>query len=225
LPREESELRDINMAGKGGSKDCGNHGGGRGFNIPGGRGFRRCLGSLFVLVLIVLLVILIVYLTLHPHKPRFYVQDATVRQLNLTDGLLTSSFQFSVVSRNPNDKIGIYYDSLSAYATYLAQQITPVCSLTPFYQGDNDVDVLSPVLTGSSVALAPFVADHLNYERQNGLLSMNLKMYGRIRWKVGSWTSGRYHLNVNCYTILGMTNSAIGGQVSLQPGTRCDVEV
>nr|ABR16330.1 unknown [Picea sitchensis]ACN40754.1 unknown [Picea sitchensis] len=210
------------MQGKGGSKDCGNHGSPR---LLPGRGFRRCMGSLFVLVVIALFVILVVYLVLHPHKPRFYVQDATVHQLNLTNGLLTSSLQFSIVSHNPNDRIGVYYDSLNAYATYAGEQITPQCSLTPFYQGDNDVDVLSPILYGNSVALAPFVADHLNYEKQNGVLSLTLKMYGRIRWKVGSWTSGRYHLNVNCFAIMGMRNSGNAGQVPLQPGTRCDVEV
>lgn len=210
------------MSGKGGNKDCGNHS--RPFFTGRARPIQRCMGSLCVLVIIVLLVILIVFLVLHPRKPRFYVQDATVRELNLTNGVLTTMVQFSIVSHNPNDRIGVYYDSLSAYATYEGQQITPPCSLTPFYQGDDDYDVLSPVLTGINVALAPFVADHLNYEKQNHLLSLTLKMYGRIRWKVGTWTSGHYHLNVNCFAIMGMVNSG-NGQVPLQPGTRCDVEV
>jgi len=208
------------MTGKGGSKDCGNHR--RPFPA---RPFQRCIGSLCVLVIIALLVILIVFLVLHPHKPRFYVQDATVRELNLTNGLLTTMVQFSIVSHNPNDRIGVYYDSLSAYATYVGQQITPPCTLTPFYQGDDDYNVLSPVLSGNNVVLAPFVADHMNYEKQNHLLSLTLKMYGRIRWKVGTWTSGHYHLNVNCFAIMGMVNSGNGGQVPLQPGTKCDVEV
>jgi len=210
------------MSGKGGNKDCGNHS--RRFIFGPAKPIRRCMGSLCVLVIIALLVILIVFLVLHPRKPRFYVQDATVHALNLTNGVLTTMVQFSIVSHNPNDRIGVYYDSLSAYATYEGQQITPPCSLTPFYQGDDDYDVLSPVLTGINVALAPFVADHLNYEKQNHLLSLTLKMYGRIRWKVGTWTSGHYHLNVNCFAIMGMVNTG-NGQVPLQPGTRCDVEV
>lgn len=223
LPPEESGLRDPDMSEKGGSKDCGNHG--ETLFFPMGKHFRKCIGSLFVVLVIVLLVILIVYLDLHPQKPRFHVQDATVRQLNLTDGLLTSSLQFSIVSHNPNDNIGVYYDNLNAYASYLDQQMMPGCSLSPFYQGDNDIDILSPILYGNSVPLAPFVADHLNYETQNGLLSLTLSMYGKIRWKVGTWTSGHYHLNVNCFAIMGMAKNSIGGQVTLQPGTRCNVEV
>lgn len=203
-------------------KDCGNHGGDRRL-FPDGKRFRGCVGCLFVLLVIVLLVILVVYLALHPHKPRFFVQDATIRQLNLTNGFLTSSLQFSIVSHNPNDKIGVCYDSLNALAYYDSQQITPPCMLSPFYQGHKDTDILSPILNGNSVSLAPFVADHLNYEKQNGLLSLTLKMYGRIRWKVGTWTSGHYHMNINCFAIMGMTNN--GGNVPLQPGTKCDVEV
>lgn len=207
-------------------KDCGKHGGVGG----GGRFFRRraygsCCGCLLFLIIIVLFAILIVYLVLRPHKPRFYVQDATVRQWNTTDDLLTSSLQFTVLSRNPNNRIGIYYDQISAYATYIGQQVTPFYPLSPFYQGHKDVNVLSPVLYGSLVPLAPFIADHLKVDEQTGVLTLNLRMNGRIRWKVGTWTSAHYRLNVNCYTILGLSGSGFVGQAPLQPGTRCNVNV
>lgn len=175
--------------------------------------------------MILLFVVFVIYLALHPHKPRFYLQNATVRQLNLSNGLLTSSLQFSVVSHNPNNRIGVIYDDLNTYASYLGQQITGECPLPPFYQDHNDINVLAPILNGNAVPLATFVCEHLNYERQNGLLSLTLKMDGRVRWKVGTWTSGHYHLNVNCWAILGMNNNDIGGHVPLQPGTKCHVEV
>lgn len=216
------------MSGKGcvTRHDCGRHGKGCGHHgscsddLPFSRFFR----VLLALLLILLFVVLIIYLALRPHKPRFYLQNATVRELNLSDGFLTSSLQFTVVSRNPNDRIGVIYDSLSTYASYMGQQITSQCPLPPFYQGDNDVDALNPILYGNSVPLDPFVCGRLNYEMQNGLVSLSLRMEGTIRWKVGSWTSGNYNLNVNCWAILGMSNS-IGGQVPLQPGTKCHVEV
>jgi len=187
-----------------------------------------CMIFLLVLLLflfIVLLVILVIFLVLHPHKPRFYLQNATVRELNVSDGLLTSNLQFTVVSHNPNDRIGVLYDSLSTYVSYLGQQITDECPLPTFYQDDNGMNFLPTILYGNSVPLAAVVCEQLNYERQNGLLSLSLRMDGTIRWKVGSWTSGHYHLNVNCWAILGMNNNGFGGQVPPQPGTRCHVEV
>lgn len=180
---------------------------------------------LLALVLIALVVVLIIFLAVRPHKPRFYLQSATVRELNVSDGLLTSNLQFSVVSHNPNDRVGVIYDSLSTHALYLGQQITGEWPVPPFYQGDNDMNVFAPTLYGISVPLATAACENLDYERRNGLLSLSLKMDGTIRWKVGTWTSGHYHLNVNCWAILGMNNNNNGIQSPLQPGTTCHVEV
>jgi hypothetical protein len=205
-------------------KDCHNHCPNHGSwweEVP----FRRFLQVLLAFLLIVLFVILVVFLALHPHKPRFYLQNATVNELNVSNGLLTSSLQFTVVSHNPNDRISVLYDSLSTYASYMGQQITAECPLPPFYQDNNAIDGLTPILYGNSVPLAAVLCEQLNYERQNGLLSLSLRMEGTIRWKVGSWTSGCYHLNVYCWAMLGISNNGIGGQVPLQAGTRCHVEV
>lgn len=202
-------------------KDCGHHGPWWA-ELP----FRVYLQVLLAFLLIALFVILVIFLVLHPHKPRFYLHDATVRQLNVSNGFLTSNLQFTVVSHNPNDRIGVIYDSLSSYASYLGQQITDQCSLPPFYQDHSDIEVWTPILLyGNSVPLAPPVCERLNYEMQNGLLSLNLRLEGTIRWKVGSWTSGNYHLNVNCWAISGISINGIGSQVSLQPGNKCHVEV
>ncbi|XP_057840863.2 NDR1/HIN1-like protein 12 [Cryptomeria japonica] len=208
------------------TKDCGKHSHGSWDGFPREKFWRGLCGCLLFLIIIVLFVILIIYLALRPHKPRFYVQDAVIRQWNLTgDDTLTSSLQFTIISRNPNDRIGVYYDRISGYANYLGQQISPYSPLMPFYQGHNDINVISPVLYGASVPLAPFVADHLRSEQQNGILTVNLRIGGKVRWKVGTWTSGHYRLNVNCYAILGFTSCCNGGQAPLQAGTRCDVDV
>lgn len=236
LPRGAGGLQNPDMPEKGGAKDCGKHGDGKSEKhekhdhghvsfFPKGKHFRRWMGCLIVVTVIVLLVVLFVYIALQPQKPRFYVQDATVSQLNLTYGLLTSSILFSIESYNPNNKIGIYYDSLSVYASFEDEQITPPCTLTPFYQGANDKNILPPVLSGKSVALAPFVASQLSSQLQNGLVTWSLTTYGRIRWKVGTWTSGHYHLNVNCVVFMGMNNNGAGGQVSMQSGTNCHVNI
>ena len=154
------------------------------------------------------------------------MQDAVIGQWNITgDDTLTSSLRFTIISRNPNDRIGVYYDRISAYANYLGQQITLYSPLIPFYQGHNDINVISPVLYGISVPLAPFVADYLRSEQQNGILTVNLRIGGKIRWKVGAWTSGHYRLNVNCYAILEFRSCCNGSPLPLRAGTRCEVDV
>ena len=208
------------------SKDCGNHG-----DDDLRRSCRRLLGLLLGLALIVAIIALIVYLVLRPTHPRFFLQDASLRQLDLSNGssnLLSTTLQVTVASRNPNDRVGVYYDRLDVYASYKYQQITVAASLPPVYQGHGDVDVWSPVLAGPNVPFAPFLADAMRKDIANGYLIMEVRIDGRVRWKVGSWTSGHYHIFVTCpaYFIGSGASSVVGAHgLRFQTATYCRVEV
>ena len=209
------------------SKDCGNHG-----DDDLRRSCRRLLAILLVLVLLVAIIALIVYLVLRPTHPRFFLQDASLRQLDLSNGtsssVLSTTLQVTVASRNPNDKVGVYYDRLDVYASYKYQQITVAASLPAVYQGHGDVDVWSPVLSGPDVPFAPYLADALRQDCQAGYLILQVKIDGRVRWKVGSWISGHYHLFVTCPAFLVTTggNGAPGASgFKFQTATYCHVEV
>ncbi|URD84309.1 hypothetical protein MUK42_08460 [Musa troglodytarum] len=166
--------------------------------------FRRLFAAFLLLVIVALLAVLIVWLVLRPTKPKFYLQDASVVQFNLTSGvgLLTSVFQITLSSRNPNDRIGVYYDRIDAYVLYKGQQITAATALPPGYQGHNDVTVWSPYLYGVAVPLAPYLADALSQDENAGYILLYVRVGGRLRWKVGTWISGHYHLQVNCPVFL-----------------------
>jgi hypothetical protein len=211
------------------SKDCGNHG-----DDDLRRSCRRLLAILLVLVLLVAIIALIVYLVLRPTHPRFFLQDASLRQLDLsnstspTASVLSTVLQVTVASRNPNDKVGVYYDRLDVYASYKYQQITVAASLPAVYQGHGDVDVWSPVLSGPDVPFAPYLADALRQDCQAGYLILQVKIDGRVRWKVGSWISGHYHLFVTCPAFLVTTggNGVPGASgFKFQTTTYCHVEV
>ncbi|KAL6905597.1 hypothetical protein ACP4OV_003198 [Aristida adscensionis] len=207
------------------SKDCGNHG-----DDDLRQACRRLLAILFGLALIVAVIALIVYLVLRPTHPRFFLQDASLRQLDLSNssGLLSTTLQVTVASRNPNDRVGVYYDRLDVYASYKYQQITVAAALPPVYQGHGDVDVWSPVLSGPSVPFAPYLADALSQDCQAGYLILQVKIDGRVRWKVGSWISGHYHLFVTCpaFLVTAGGNGAPGASgFRFQTTTYCHVEV
>ncbi|KAI5012910.1 hypothetical protein ZWY2020_025176 [Hordeum vulgare] len=70
------------------------------------------------------------------------------------------------------------------------------------YQGHDDVEVWSPVLSGPSVPFAPNLADALAKDVQAGYLILQVKIDGHARWKVGSWISGHYHIFVTCHAFL-----------------------
>ncbi|CAK7342005.1 unnamed protein product [Dovyalis caffra] len=175
------------------AKDCGNHGERR------RKLFRRIFAGILIFLLIALLVILLVWAILRPSKPKFILQDATVYAFNVSSpNFLTSNFQVTISSRNPNDKVGIYYDKLDIYATYRNQQITLRTALPNSYQGHKEIDVWSPFIYGTAVPVAPYNSVALSQDQATGSLLLMIKIDGRVRFKVGTFISGKYHLFVRC---------------------------
>ncbi|XP_077240057.1 NDR1/HIN1-like protein 1 [Tasmannia lanceolata] len=201
------------------SKDCRNHGNRR------RKLYRRLFAAFLSFIFLILLIIFIIWLVLRPTKPRFSLQDASINQFNVTaPSLLTTSLQISINSRNPNDRIGIYYDKLDVYASYRNQQITVATVLPPTYQGHNDIIIWSPFLNGVNVPVSPYLTVALNEDQNLGSFLIKVKIDGRLRWKVGSWTSGRYHINVNCPAYIRL-NTRNGNGLRLEFPTGCATDV
>ncbi|CAH2049775.1 unnamed protein product [Thlaspi arvense] len=157
--------------------------------------------------------------------------DATVFAFNVSNppNFISTNLQITISSRNPNDRIGIYYDKLDVYATYCGQQITPPTPLPSAYQGHKDVNSWCPFVCGNWVPVAPYLAVTLAQDQVAGTGLLNIKVDGRMRWRVGSFISGSHHLHVNCpaYISFGNTNSGIsvGPAVKYQLAQSCHVDV
>ncbi|XP_071690592.1 NDR1/HIN1-like protein 1 [Rutidosis leptorrhynchoides] len=182
-------------------------------------------------IVIIAIIIFIIYLVLRPTKPQFTLQDITLNAFNISTATtaLSSNLQITISSRNPNARIGIFYDKLDVYATYRSQQITLPTGLPPSYQGHKDVTVWSPYLYGTEVPLAPYLAISLGQDETAGTVLVDIKASGKVRWKVGSFVSGKYHLNVNCPAYITFGNKdggyAVDPAVKYQLVARCNVDV
>ncbi|KAK1410992.1 hypothetical protein QVD17_37535 [Tagetes erecta] len=195
---------------------------------------RKLLSIFLIISFLVLLTFLITWAILQPKKPRFTLQDATIYAFNVSAPiLLSSNFQVTIASHNPNSRIGVYYDKLNAFASYKNQQITYFTGIQPVYQGHHDTNVWSPFVFGNNVPVAPYNGAALTQDQSNGAISLLIKINGRVRWRVGRFISGRYHIHVNCpaYIPFGnKQNSAIPGIVvgtgiKYQLSQRCSVNV
>ncbi|KAK6152257.1 hypothetical protein DH2020_014892 [Rehmannia glutinosa] len=155
--------------------------------------------------------------------------DATIFNLNVSaPNVISTTVQVTVNSRNPNSNIGIYYDRLDVYATYRNQQITYYTVIPPVYQGHKDVNVWSPFIYGNTVPVAPYNGLALTQDQSDGAIAITVKINGRVRWKVGSFISGRYHLHVTCPAYIPLGNSkntgiVIGNAVKYQLSQSCSV--
>ncbi|KAL1199189.1 NDR1/HIN1-like protein 1 [Cardamine amara subsp. amara] len=184
--------------------------------------------ALVGLIVVVAIVVFLVWAILHPYGPRFILQDVTIYDFNVSQpNLLSSNLQVTLSSRNPNDKIGIFYDRLDIYASYRNQEVTVARLLPTTYQGHLEVTVWSPVLIGSAVPVDPYLSPALNEDLIAGMVLLNIKIDGWVRWKVGSWVSGGYRLHVNCpaYIILGGHFAGGGPAIKYQLVQRCAVDV
>jgi hypothetical protein len=216
-------------------KDCGGH---KGCECDRDRLYRKLCGALVAFILLVLFVILIVWLVLRPHKPRFYLQDLSVLCLNVTPPASTYLFttmQATVAARNGNERVGVYYDQVDVYAQYKDVAITVPTRLPVGYQGHGDQSVWSPYLQSmDSVQLPPPLAVALAQDETAGYVLVDIRVDGRIRWKVGSWISGHYHLRVNCPALLtvnegkgsyGANTGGGTGYFRFQQAAACAVDV
>nr|GLL43227.1 NDR1/HIN1-like protein 12 [Ipomoea trifida] len=209
------------------AKDCAHH----------HRERRKLYHRLFLIlsssIILILFLVFLIWLILRPTKPRFILQDATVYNFNATTlNLLTTNIQVTLASRNPNERIGIYYDRLDVYATYRGQQITLPTLLPVSYQGHKDVTIWSPFLNGNAVPVAPYLGVEISQDQNAGRVLINIRVDGRIRWKVGTFISGRYRLDANCpaYLSFGGENYSpnsilVGSTAKYQLVQNCHVDV
>lgn len=207
------------------TKDCGHD-----YDDNRGGLLRRVFIAIAALVVLVLFIVLLIWLILRPTKPRFILQDATIYAFNVTaPNLLTATLQVTLSSRNPNARIGVYYERVDVYASYQNQQISLPTRLPSTYQGHKDITVWSPFLYGNDVPIAPYLGLALQQAQNAGLVLINIKVDGRVKWKVGTWVSGKYHIWVNCpaYLTFGTKNNGVnvGAAVKYQLASSCHVDV
>ncbi|GKV50589.1 hypothetical protein SLEP1_g57292 [Rubroshorea leprosula] len=113
----------------------------------------------------------------------FHVTDASLTQFNLTpDNNLHDNLALNITVRNPNKKIGIYYDRIEAN-TYYEDQRFATQQLTPFYQGHKNTSYLNPSFQGQKLVLlgADRVSEY-NQEKNSGIYSIDVKLNLRVRF-------------------------------------------
>ncbi|KAJ8900043.1 hypothetical protein K2173_024158 [Erythroxylum novogranatense] len=169
-----------------------------------GCGCGCCLLS-FLLKLIVTAAIIIgvaifvFWLIVRPNRVKFHVTDSNLSQFNFTaNNTLQYNLALNVTIRNPNKKIGIYYDSIEARAFYEDHRLNSVF-LTPFYQGHKNTTVLNPVFRGQQlVLLTSDESSQFNEDKTSGVYDIYVKLYLRIRFKVGKFKTGKLKPKIGC---------------------------
>lgn len=186
------------------------------------------IGKIIAIILLLAgVTALTVWLIYRPHKPRFSVVDAAIYTMNATSPpFISTSMQFTVVTRNPNRRVDIIYDKLSAYVSYRNQQITAPIYLPPLYHERKSTVALSPVLGGGGqlVPVSAEVVNGLVMDESYGVVSLRVVLLGRLRWKAGAIKTARYGVYVKCDIWVGL-KKGFAGQVPLLTSPPCKVDI
>ncbi|KAJ0973351.1 hypothetical protein J5N97_021310 [Dioscorea zingiberensis] len=166
--------------------------------------------------------ILILWLVFRPHKLLLTADHASLTTFNLTPSSTLSHNLSALLSlQNPNKHIRVFYDWLEADAFFSSHRFSFV-PLPTFFQPTRNTTTLHPTIAGtSSVPLTVTAVQDFNKAKQAGLFSIDLWLYGRIRYKFGSAVTRRYGLSAKCVLRLPLL-PAINTSSSFTR-TQCDV--
>ncbi|XP_047309576.1 NDR1/HIN1-like protein 12 [Impatiens glandulifera] len=178
-----------------------------------------------LIVKIIVIIIFLIIRFVHPSKPEFIIQDATIFTFNLCTGeppssttLLSSTLQITIASKNQNGlSADIYYHELSIYGEYKNQRVTYETDIPRSYQKNMEDNVWSLFINATNVPISPFNVPFLKQDQLNGIINLTIKLDGNVSWKVWSLNTRKYHIHVRCSATMDFgqgkftTNDAING--------------
>ncbi|GAA0172708.1 hypothetical protein LIER_26479 [Lithospermum erythrorhizon] len=159
------------------------------------------LQILCTILFIIAIFTLIFWFIFRPNMVKFHTTNATLAQFNLAtnNNTLYYNLALNLTIRNPNKIIGIYYDDFEVRALYKNQRFSTI-NIQPFYQGHKNTTFLENiVLKGQNV----FVLDEdgiseYNKDKNSLWYDVDVKLYLRLRFKVGFVKSSKFKPRINC---------------------------
>ncbi|KAL5709198.1 hypothetical protein ACHQM5_019913 [Ranunculus cassubicifolius] len=187
---------------------------------------RGCF-SIFLITITTIIVVLgiaalVAWLVVRPKEVKWYAIGADLKQFNLNNSnTLNYDLTLNMRVRNPNKRVGVYYDRIEATVSYKGERFG-WAGLPTFYQGHkNTTDLVASFQGQQVVQLNRNEIDRFTQEMNNGGFEIDVKIYLRIRYKVGSIKSRRIKPDVECDLRIPL---AANGTTTMFVSRRCDFD-
>lgn len=186
-------------------------------------GLFSCLCSILVsLVVAAGIVALILYFIFRPRMIAATVDSASVAQFALSPAnpaLLQYNLTFDMTVRNPNKRVGLYYDSVEALALYDGQRFG-YAPLDPFFQGHEVSTEVKPAFGGQQVLEGEVTQANLRSQLAGGVVEVEVKLNAKLRVKVWALKVPGPRARISCPLSLPAPGAA--GAPAFKP-TECKV--
>lgn len=189
----------------------------------------NCIFSILCKILTFILFVVAIagflfWLIVRPNVVKFHVTDATLTQFNYTNNTNTLHYNLAlnITIRNPNRRVGIYYDYIEANAFYQDVRFGTQ-TLGTFFQHHKNTSVLSPVFKGQQVVpLGSDQASELDKDKNSGVYHIDVKLFLKVRFKMGLFKTGKVKPKVRCEFLVPLKsrNGTFSGNAF--QATECD---
>ncbi|WJX21063.1 hypothetical protein P8452_10537 [Trifolium repens] len=160
------------------------------------------------LLAIIGLITFIVWLSLRPHRPRFFIREFTLSGLQAQQSGPVQ-VTFKIDARNSNQNIGVYYESMDGSLYYRNQVIGSIPLLSPFYQGPKNTTKVDGVFSGATLTISSQSLSELQNDKSDGSAMLALELTSVIKFKISTWDSQRHRMHANCDVGVGPNGSLL----------------
>ena len=175
-------------------------------------GLFSCLCSILISLLVTLGVLaLIFYLIFRPHMIAATVDSASLATFTLSPtSSLAYNLTVAMTVRNPNKRVGLYYDNVEALAFYKDQRFG-YDPLDAFYQGTEASTQLKPEFHGQQLLQGDVTAAQFRQDQTDGSFAINVGLNAKLRVKVWAFNVRGPKARITCMLLVpapGATNGA-----------------
>ncbi|KAK7345243.1 hypothetical protein VNO77_15837 [Canavalia gladiata] len=199
--------------------------------------FSCCCGCIFncilglickiltVVIVLVGIVALLFWLMVRPNVLKFHVSDATLSKFSYDNNTLFYDLAANVTIRNPNRRVGVYYDDIEALTLYQTVRFG-YQTLGPFFQHPKNTTVLNPVFKSQQVI--PFTSDQVSdmeTEKKSGVFSINLRLNLKVRFKIAFFKTRTVQPKILCALEVPLESRKGASSNGAFQETRCDWDI
>ncbi|KAG7548215.1 Late embryogenesis abundant protein LEA_2 subgroup [Arabidopsis suecica] len=141
---------------------------------------------LFLLIVIIGAIVGILYLVFRPKLPDYNIDRLELTRFQLNQDLsLSTAFNVTITAKNPNEKIGIYYEDGSRISVLYMQTRLSNGSLPKFYQGHENTTIISVEMTGFNQNATSIMTTLQEQQRLTGSIPLRIRVTQPVRIKLG----------------------------------------
>ncbi|CAL0299441.1 unnamed protein product [Lupinus luteus] len=166
-----------------------------------------CCGCIFSIIckiitfflVLAIIVGVIIWLIVRPNPLKFHVTEANLTEFNYGNNeILDYDLALNVSIRNPNSRLGVYYDEIETTALYDDVKFGSQ-TLEPFFQRRKTTSYLGPVFKGKQVmSLGENQVSKLNKDKESGVYHIVVKLKMKFRFKFGLIKIGNINPKIRC---------------------------